>query len=77
MSKTIMIGDDIYKALTKLKRPSESYTNLIARCIGLGRTKKKSLLECAGLWRCLTDEDIKKMETAIEKSRKSWRVMEW
>ncbi len=72
-----MIADDIYEAITRLKRPNESYTELIARCIGLSKTKKRSLLECAGLWKHLTKEDIENMESAIEKTRKNWRVIEW
>ena len=77
MAKTIMISDDIYKALTQLKRSGESYTQLIARYVGLAHTKKKSLLECAGLWRHLTKNDIANMENAIEKTRKSWRAIKW
>ncbi len=77
MSKTIMLSDEIYNALTRLKKPGESYTELIARYIGRGTAKKKSLLECAGLWGHLSKEDTDAMENAIKEGRKNWRKIEW
>ncbi len=72
MARTIMISDEIYEALTKLKRGGESYTGVIARSIGIEKNKG-SLLECAGLWQHMSDEEETAMKKVIADSRKNWR----
>ncbi len=74
MAKTIMISDEVYAALTRLKSAGDSYTTLLAKCIGMDK-KEGSLLECAGLWKHLSKEETLKMKKTIEKSRKNWREL--
>ena len=64
MAKTIMISDEVYAALTRLKFAGESYTTLIAKCIGMGK-KEGTLLECAGLWKHLSKEETAEMKRTI------------
>jgi predicted CopG family antitoxin len=64
MAKTIMISDDAYRALTKLKQGKESYTELVSRLAGLSKNKNQSLLECAGFWH-------------VKQSRRNWRNVPW
>lgn len=77
MAKTIMITDEIYEVLTRLKRKGESYTDVIARSVSIGKTKKSSLLECAGLWKSLSEGNVAKMKKLIKHSRNSWREIKW
>ncbi|MBI5051540.1 antitoxin VapB family protein [Candidatus Micrarchaeota archaeon] len=77
MAKTIMVTDEIYEVLTKLKGKGESYTDVIARSVSFGKLKKGSLLECAGLWKKLPKERIMKMKELIRAGRKNWREIKW
>ncbi len=62
MAKTIAIADDVYKLLTREKRGDESFSEVIRR---LAR-KKGSLLEFAGAWKDIPDDEFREMETAME-----------
>ena len=77
MAKTIMITEEVYSALSKLKHSHESYTDLLARLSGVSKKQKSSLMECAGLWDHLSDKDIEKRKVLIKKSRENWRKLEW
>ena len=77
MSKTIMIADDIYSALSKIKQPKESFTKLFSRLIGLSQKQKGSLLECAGMWGHLSEQEIHKRKKLIRQGRESWRELKW
>lgn len=77
MAKTIMISDDVYKSITSMKRNGESYTQLLARLAGMNKYKKGSILECAGLWKDISDKEINDMKKLIKENRKNWREVEW
>ena len=77
MAKTIMISDDVYRTLTQLKHKGDSYTQVIARSLGTAKNQRKSLLECAGLWKHLSSEKIARMKKLVKASRNSWRELKW
>lgn len=60
MAKNIAVADDIYEMLTKEKREGESFSDVIRR---LGK-RRKSLLEFAGAWADIPDEEFREMEAA-------------
>ena len=73
-TKTITIMDDAYELLVRNKKKDESFTDVIRREF----SKKGSILDLAGAWSDLSDNDIEEMENAIKKSREYTRrhVME-
>ena len=73
-TKTISIMDDAYELLARQKKPNESFSEEIRRLV----PKKGNIMECAGLWADISDEQAKQMEEAIKKSRQYTRkhVME-
>jgi len=73
-TKTISIMDDAYEILARQKKPNESFSEEIRRLV----PKKGNIMECAGLWADISDEQAKQMEEAIKKSRQYTRkhVME-
>ncbi|MBS3102948.1 antitoxin VapB family protein [Candidatus Woesearchaeota archaeon] len=73
-TKTISIMDDAYELLVRNKKKDESFTDVIRREF----SKKGSILDLAGAWSDLSDNDIEEMENAIKKSREYTRrhVME-
>ena len=73
----MMISDDVYDAVSALKKPNESYTQVLARMAGVSKRKKQSLLDCAGLWSHLSEHDAKKRKSQIRKDRRSWRKIPW
>ena len=67
VSINISLKKEAYKRLQTLKRSDESFSDEILRL-----TKKSTgadLLECFGVWKDLSADDIKTMEKAIEAGR--------
>ena len=62
--KTITISVEAYEALLRLKKPKESFTDVILRL-----TSKKSLLEFAGKWKGSLEE----LEKALSELRSAWK----
>jgi len=60
MAKNIAVADDVYDLLTKEKREGESFSDVIRR---LGK-RRRSLLEFAGAWADIPDEEFREMEAA-------------
>ncbi|OGS59797.1 MAG: hypothetical protein A3K59_09430 [Euryarchaeota archaeon RBG_19FT_COMBO_69_17] len=60
MAKNIAVADDVYAMLSKEKREGESFSDVIRR---LGK-RRKSLLEFAGAWADIPDEEFREMEAA-------------
>ncbi len=61
-TKNIAISDEAYQRLKSLKKPGESFTELIERM-----TQQKAILELAGV---LTPQEGRSMRETIEKMRK-------
>ena len=64
-TKNISIMEDVYRILLQRKRAQESFSDVIRREF----SKKGSILDGAGLWADLTDEDQAKMEALIKKTQ--------
>lgn len=60
MAKTIAIANDVYEMLSKEKRKDESFSEVIRRLA----KRKRSLLEFAGAWADIPDDEFKEMEAA-------------
>lgn len=60
MTKNIAIADDVYEILAKEKREGESFSDVIRR---LGK-RRRSLLEFAGAWADIPDDEFREMEAA-------------
>lgn len=58
MAKTIMISDEVYEELKKLKGPGESFSDVIKKLLSLRRGR---LLEIAGS-KTVTEEGAKLLE---------------
>ncbi|MEK6950445.1 MAG: antitoxin VapB family protein [Nanoarchaeota archaeon] len=72
-TKTISIMDDAYELLTSLKAPEESFTMEIRRlALNTG-----GIMELAGAWKDLSEEDARKMkERILERRRERQRLEE-
>ncbi len=62
MAKTIAVADDVYELLRREKRGEESFSEVIRR---LGQ-KKGSLLEFAGAWKEIPEDEFREMKAAME-----------
>jgi predicted CopG family antitoxin len=65
-TKTISITDDVYERLKAMKTPGESFSDELRRLT----TSKGSILDFAGAWKDLSEEDSKKMKENIREKRK-------
>jgi predicted CopG family antitoxin len=64
MTKVISVSEKAYQALKNLKRPDESFSDVIIRIIG--EQHKKSLLEFAGKWE---GNDIDEVFSRVKEDR--------
>jgi len=58
VARTIMVSDDVYEALKRLKRPGESFSEVIRRLL---RSRRGSLLDLAGS-QTITEEGLRALE---------------
>ncbi len=72
VTKTISIMDDVYDRLVALKRADESFSDELRR---LTETKG-SILEFAGMWKDMTDEEADRIKKTIKSMRKSTRLQD-
>ena len=56
MARAIMVSEEVYTELTKLKNPGESYSKVIHKFIH-PQKQKKSFMEFAGAWSSMSNED--------------------
>jgi len=67
MTKTVSLSEEAYKTLRDLKRPEESFLDVVLRITGQKQQKeKKSLLEFAGKWE---GDDIDEVFVQLKKDR--------
>lgn len=64
-TKTISIMEDVYELLARRKRAHESFSELLRRTI-----RKPDILESAGAWKHIPDEEIEEMKANIRKRRR-------
>ncbi|MHA2247413.1 MAG: antitoxin VapB family protein [Candidatus Hodarchaeales archaeon] len=67
--KTITISEEAYKALDRIKKEKESFTDVILRIAGI-KTKKKQLV--AWLESSKTNEDLAQAIENVYNNRKNW-----
>lgn len=53
--------DDAYTLLAKNKKEGESFSEVIRRLI----PRKKNIMDCAGLWKNLSEDEIQEMKKDI------------
>ena len=64
MTKVISLSERAYGTLKKLKRPNESFSDLVLRMAG--QQDRRSILEFAGTWK---GDDIDTVFTQVMKDR--------
>ena len=64
-TKTISIKTEVYEKLISLKAPGESFSDQLERL-----SSKGSILDLAGAWNNMSDNDVKKIKDKITKGRK-------
>jgi len=71
-SRHISVTDDVYELLTKMKLKNESFSDTIRRL-----AKRRDLVDCAGAWSDVTEEEMKEYEEGIREQRnKTQRSLE-
>ena len=63
--KTIPVTDTAYNLLLSMKSEDEDVSEAIIRLL----KKKSRLVECAGLWRDIPDEEIEEIEEGMKELR--------
>jgi len=58
--------DDVYKLLVRNKRHKESFSDELRRVL----KRKRSIMEFAGAWKDIDEEEAEKMKKNIRKLRK-------
>lgn len=69
-TKTIAIMDDVYDLLKIRKLPDESFSDELRRLV----KGKGSIMDLAGAWKDISEEDANKMKRAITEMRKGTRL---
>ncbi len=71
MARTITVSEEAFEALRRLKRSGESYSQLILRLARLEEERRRRLLELAGAWSDVGEEEARGM---LERARREWRT---
>ena len=72
-----MVSEHVYKELTELKKPGQSYTKVIDSFLH-PQKPKKSFMEFAGAWSFMSEKRARQIEKTARKVRKNWRkVPKW
>ncbi len=65
-TKNISIMEDVYRMLVRRKHGEESFSDVLRREFG----KKKSIMDLAGAWSHISDNEISDMKRAIQRMRR-------
>lgn len=71
MTKVISLSEKAYQTLKNMKKPGESFSDVVIRVAG--EKKKKSITEFAGTW---TGDDIDKVFAVVIKDREKSKSRE-
>ncbi|ACP54381.1 antitoxin VapB family protein [Saccharolobus islandicus] len=71
MAKTITISEEAYKLLLKEKRDGESFSDVIVRLI---KGNRREVMDYAGIWSDMNDEESNKLFKDLEKMWERWNV---
>lgn len=66
--KTITISLKAYEALFRIKRPDESFSDVILRLA----SKHRSLMDLAGAWRNMSDEEVGAVVREVKEAWAKW-----
>ena len=72
-TKNISIMDDTYELLLKRKNKGESFSDVIRREVGY---RKVDIMQFAGAWSNITDQEAENMKKTIYQMRKGTRISE-
>lgn len=64
VSKTISVTEEVYKLLSRIKLPGESFSQAIKRLV-----RRSKISECAGLWSDIPDEEMEELLRRIKDLR--------
>ncbi len=65
-TKTISIMEDAYRLMAEEKMPKESFSDLVRR-----KFRKTSILEFAGIWKDMSEEQAQELKANIRRMRES------
>lgn len=65
-TKTISVMEDAYNMLVNKKHKNESFSEVIRRMAG----KKKDIMKFAGVWKDMSDKEVKSMKMATRSLRR-------
>ena len=68
MTRQIAIGDDVYEGLATLRRPGESFTDLLR--VMMVEERKRRMMALAGSWK-MSDDEAKRIFDPIYAFRKA------
>lgn len=70
MTKQISVADDVYESLANLRRPDESFSDVLRRWSQAAR--REAMLAAIGSWK-MTDDEAERMLAEIHASRRTSR----
>lgn len=70
-TKTISIMNDVYEKLKAIKAPNESFSEELKRL-----TETRSIMDLAGAWNDIDEEDYDKFKKGLKEARKTTRIQE-
>ncbi|MEJ2775904.1 antitoxin VapB family protein [Sulfolobaceae archaeon RB850M] len=67
--KTITISEEAYKLLLSEKREGESFSDVIIRLV---KNSKRNIMDYAGIWVNMSDEEVDELFKDLEKLWEKW-----
>ena len=71
MAKTITISEEAYRLLLSEKREGESFSDVIIRLV---KSSRKNIMDYAGIWGDMNDEEVNKLFEDLKKMWERWNV---